>query len=145
MGAGYSPPMIRWVTLRVRRKLNIGIYNRWLHTQGGAERYTGVAANVLAAQHDVTLITHQPVDLAAIGSRLNIDLSRVKLRCVEDLPDSISWLRLRRNMISSLTARTSRSCAKPGQAQHHVRLFSVPWDAYLGGAIAATGGPASLA
>ena len=86
MGAGYSPPMIRWVTLRVRRKLNIGIYNRWLHTQGGAERYTGVAANVLAAQHDVTLITHQPVDLAAIGNRLNIDLSRVKLRCVEDLP-----------------------------------------------------------
>ena len=86
MGAGYSPPMIRWVTLRVRRKLNIGIYNRWLHTQGGAERYTGVAAKVLATQHDVTLITHQPVDLVAIGSRLNIDLSRVKLRCVEDLP-----------------------------------------------------------
>ena len=81
--------MIRWVTLRVRRNLNIGIYNRWLHTQGGAERYTGVAANVLAAHHDVTLITHQPVDLAAIGSRLNIDLSKVHLRCVEYLPDDL--------------------------------------------------------
>jgi glycosyltransferase involved in cell wall biosynthesis len=41
---------------------------------------------VLAEYHDVTLITHQPVDLSAIGSRFNIDLSRVKLRCVEDLP-----------------------------------------------------------
>ena len=66
--------------------MKIGIYNRWLQTQGGAERYTGVAAEVLAAHHDVTLITHQPVDLAKIGKRLNVDLSQVQLRCVEDLP-----------------------------------------------------------
>ena len=118
--------MIRWVTLRVRRKLNIGIYNRWLHTQGGAERYTGVAANVLAAQHDVTLITHQPVDLAAIGSRLNIDLSRVKLRCVEDLPF---------DLMSPVTAEYdlfvngSHSSFVPSQAKHSIMFVYFP---YLG-------------
>lgn len=66
--------------------MRVGIYNRWLHILGGAERYTTVAARVLAAHHDVTLITHRPADPAALGERLNVDLSNVRIRCVEEVP-----------------------------------------------------------
>ncbi len=114
--------------------MNIGIYNRWLHTQGGAERYTGVAAKVLAADHDVTLITHRPIDLAALGSRLNIDLSRVRLRCVEDLPF---------DLMGPLTAEYdlfingSHSSYVPSQARHSIMFVYFPflgmhtWDGRL--------------
>lgn len=104
--------------------MKIGIYNRWLQTQGGAERYTGVAAQVLAEHHDVSLITHRPVDLAAIGRRLNVDLSRVQLRCVEDLPF---------DLLAPLTAEYdlfingSHFSFVPSQAKHSIMFVYFPF------------------
>ena len=121
-------------THHVRDRMKIGIYNRWLHTQGGAERYTGVAARVLAADHDVTLITHRPIDLTALGQRLNIDLSRVRLRCVEDLPF---------DLMAPLTAEYdlfingSHSSYVPSRAAHSIMFVYFPflgmhtWDGRL--------------
>lgn len=69
--------------------MRIGIFNRWLHTLGGGERQTGAAAQALAADgHDVTFITTTPTDLAALAQRFNLDLSRVGLRVIPDLPYS---------------------------------------------------------
>jgi len=54
---------------------------------GSGERYSCFAAQVLAeAGHEVELITHRPVALSDISEKLNLDLSRVGLRYVPDLP-----------------------------------------------------------
>jgi len=39
--------------------VKVGIYNRWLHTMGGGERYTVIAAQALAGENQVELITHR--------------------------------------------------------------------------------------
>jgi glycosyltransferase involved in cell wall biosynthesis len=67
--------------------LKVGIYNRWLHTMGGGERYTLAAAQALVEEgHEVELITHRPTSLRAVEAKLNMDLSGIGLRCVPDLP-----------------------------------------------------------
>ncbi len=105
-------------------RMKIGIYNRWLQTQGGAERYTGVAAEVLAAHHDVSLITHRPVDLAKIGKRLNVDLSQVQLRCVEDLPfDLLSPL----TEEYDLFINGSHFSFVPSRAKHSIMFVYFPF------------------
>ena len=62
--------------------MNIGIYNRWLHTMGGGERYMGTIAEALSADaaNQVALLTDNAVDLADLGKHLNLDLSRCQLR-----------------------------------------------------------------
>ena len=69
--------------------MRIGIFNRWLHIHGGAERQTGTAAQALAADgHEVTLITPTPTDLSDLARRFNLELADVALRVVPDLPYS---------------------------------------------------------
>lgn len=62
--------------------VRVGIYNRWLHTMGGGERYMGTIAEALAAddRYRVELLTDREVDLAELGRRLNLDVSRLHLR-----------------------------------------------------------------
>ncbi|HEX6289874.1 MAG TPA: glycosyltransferase family 4 protein [Herpetosiphonaceae bacterium] len=67
--------------------MRIGIYNRWLATLGGGERVSLDFARALAqAGHSVEIITHQPLDLAAVGRRLALDLHTIALRDVPDSP-----------------------------------------------------------
>ncbi len=67
--------------------MRVGIYNRWLHTMGGGERYTVTAAQALAeAGNEVELITHRPTSLQTLEAKLNINLKGIGLRCVPDLP-----------------------------------------------------------
>jgi glycosyltransferase involved in cell wall biosynthesis len=67
--------------------VKVGIYNRWLHTMGGGERYTVTAAQALAEEgNQVELITHRPTPLRQVEEKLNVDLSGVGLRLIPDLP-----------------------------------------------------------
>ncbi len=67
--------------------MRVGIYNRWLPTLGGGERFTIDIARALAADgHTVELITHQPLDRATIGARLTLPLACLTLRAVPDSP-----------------------------------------------------------
>jgi len=56
--------------------MKIGIYNRYWNTCGGGENYTGSVAEDLSEDHEVELISIEPVDWARIESRLRLDLSR---------------------------------------------------------------------
>lgn len=56
--------------------MKIGIYNRYWNTCGGGENHTGSIAEVLSQDHDVELISVEPVDWDRIQSRLRLDLSR---------------------------------------------------------------------
>jgi glycosyltransferase involved in cell wall biosynthesis len=66
--------------------MNIGIYNRWLHTMGGGERYMGTIAEALSVDpaNSVDLLTDSKVDLADLSKHLNLDLSRCNLRLLPE-------------------------------------------------------------
>ncbi len=66
--------------------MKVGIYNRWLHTMEGGERYTLIAAQALAEGNDVELITHRPTSLRDLESKLHVDLAGIGLRIIPDLP-----------------------------------------------------------
>jgi len=48
-------------------------------------------AQCLAADHTVEVIAHHAVDLDAAATKLNLDLRRVRLRCVPELPDDDAY------------------------------------------------------
>jgi len=60
----------------------IGIYDRYLSTAGGGERYSCKMAEILSNEPDcqVELVTDLFADLKTVSERLNLDLSRVKLK-----------------------------------------------------------------
>ncbi len=67
--------------------MRIGIYNRWLATLGGGERYTLDLAHVLLNNgHAVELITHAPLDQAALDARMGTLNPAITLRAVPDSP-----------------------------------------------------------
>lgn len=60
--------------------MKVGIYDRYLATMGGGERYACKMAEVLSHSHEVDLISERLVDLEKVGEQLHIDLSRVSLK-----------------------------------------------------------------
>ncbi|HVE74670.1 MAG TPA: hypothetical protein VNA30_06225, partial [Mycobacteriales bacterium] len=62
------------------------VYNRFWHSRGGGERYSGMLAQVLAQDGvRVDLLGHADVDTADLGSHLGLDLSGTTSRAVPDL------------------------------------------------------------
>ena len=62
--------------------VKIGIYDRYLSTAGGGERYSCKMAEILslAPGYEVELISDLYVDLSTVASRLNLDLKKVGLK-----------------------------------------------------------------
>jgi glycosyltransferase involved in cell wall biosynthesis len=62
--------------------IKIGIYDRYLTTAGGGERYSCKMAEILSRQkgYEVDLVTDIYSDLEAVEKHLNLDLSRVNLK-----------------------------------------------------------------
>ena len=65
-------------------RLRVGVYDLYWSTLGGGEQVDGSIAQVLAGDHDVTLLGPQPVDVAATRRRLGVDLSDCGYRRVVD-------------------------------------------------------------
>ncbi len=66
--------------------MRIGIYNHWLATIGGGERYMLTMAELLSARHDVEVISHRIVPKRMLEEKLNVNLERVELVCTPMLP-----------------------------------------------------------
>lgn len=66
------------------------MYNRHWATAGGGERFAGGIAEVLAEDHDVTLVAHEPFDVADLGERLQLDLAATSLRVVGPAPEAVT-------------------------------------------------------
>lgn len=64
--------------------MRIGIYNRFLDTLGGGERYMVTIARLLAKVADVEVISQNPVSEETICARLGIDLGNASLVTLED-------------------------------------------------------------
>ena len=69
--------------------LKIAIYDRYLSTAGGGERYSCKMAEILSAQpgYEVDLVTDLYADLNKVASRLNLDLSNVNLKIFPYISD----------------------------------------------------------
>lgn len=65
------------------------IFGRYWSTAGGAEKYGGVIAEHLATLGEVDLLTYEPVDVGWLAERLQLDLSGVRVRAIDDLPGSV--------------------------------------------------------
>ncbi len=63
-------------------RLRVAVYNNYWTTGGGAEKYGGLVAQVLAADHDVELLGPEPFDIGALADRLDLDLTGVTNRCI---------------------------------------------------------------
>ena len=66
--------------------MNVGIYNRWLATLGGGERYSLAIAQYLSERHSVRFISHTPVSPERIADRLNLDLHGIQFVTEPELP-----------------------------------------------------------
>jgi glycosyltransferase involved in cell wall biosynthesis len=63
--------------------MKIAVYDRYWPTAGGGEKFAAGIAAALAADHDVTVLAHEPLDLEWLGERLQLDLSGVAVEQVE--------------------------------------------------------------
>ncbi|MBA7656381.1 hypothetical protein ES703_64305 [subsurface metagenome] len=59
--------------------MKIGIYAPYLAVYGGGEKYIGKIAEILSRENDVAFVVFTKPDFEKLGSRLNIDLSRVAI------------------------------------------------------------------
>jgi glycosyltransferase involved in cell wall biosynthesis len=69
--------------------VRIGVYDRFWPTAGGGEKFAGGIAQALSVDHDVELVGHDDIDLGALGMRLQLDLSRLRLRTVAQSPSAV--------------------------------------------------------
>jgi len=69
--------------------LKIAIYDRYLSTAGGGERYSCKMAEILSAQpgYEVDLVTDLHADIGEVARWLNLDLSNVKLKVFPYISD----------------------------------------------------------
>jgi glycosyltransferase involved in cell wall biosynthesis len=63
--------------------VKVAVYDRHWPTAGGGEKFAAGIAAALAADHDVTLLAHEPLDLDALGERLQLDLGALAVERVE--------------------------------------------------------------
>ncbi len=68
--------------------MRVAIYQRWLATLGGGERYTiELACALRDLGHQVTLLTHAPITADQIGQRLGLDLASITITTLADSPN----------------------------------------------------------
>jgi glycosyltransferase involved in cell wall biosynthesis len=72
------------MTIRTPNELRVAVYDRFWAVAGGGEAYAGSIAEVLSSTHRVDLIAHEPIDLGTLQERLGLDLSRVRVRVVDE-------------------------------------------------------------
>ena len=66
--------------------MRIGIYNRWLHTLGGGEKYSLSIAASLQKDHLVEVISHTEVSQEAMERKLHMNLRETSFRVIPDRP-----------------------------------------------------------
>jgi glycosyltransferase involved in cell wall biosynthesis len=69
---------------RTRRRLRVAVYDLYWSTLGGGEQVDGSIAQVLAADHDVTLLGPTEPDVDRTMARLGVDLSGCRHETVFD-------------------------------------------------------------
>lgn len=114
--------------------MRVGVYNRWLPTLGGGERYTLDFARVLAeAGHQVELLVHQPLDLEQLRRRLALPPVALAVRRVPDSPGNARLAALSAEY--DLLLNLSQGDLFEARAQRNVLVvhFPAPLESYASG------------
>jgi glycosyltransferase involved in cell wall biosynthesis len=101
--------------------VKIAVYDRYWSTAGGGEKYAAGVASVLAGDHDVTLLAHEPVDVGWLGERLALDLSGVGVEQVGDA-GRIEGASAAYDLLVNLSYRSSDRCG----ARHGLYVVHFP-------------------
>ena len=72
-------------------RLRVAVYNKYWTTGGGAEKYGGLVAQVLATEHDVELLGPDDFDIDALADRLDLDLTGVTNRVIAEHLGALRW------------------------------------------------------
>ena len=112
--------------------MKVGIYDRWLTALGGGERMALALAETLAADHEVDVIAHHAVDLDQAAAKLNVDTSRLRLRCVPERPDDDRLAPL--TSAYDLFIAASQATFIPACARHNWMLVFFPYPTELSAA-----------
>ncbi|MBL8777995.1 MAG: glycosyltransferase [Acidimicrobiales bacterium] len=73
------------------RRRTVAVYNKYWSTGGGAEKYGGLVAQVLAADNDVVLLGPEDFDIDALADRLDLDLTGVTNRVIAEHLGALRW------------------------------------------------------
>jgi len=68
------------------------VYNKYWSTGGGAEKYGGLVAQVLARTDDVELLGPEDFDIDALADRLDLDLTGVTNRVIGEHLGALRWV-----------------------------------------------------
>ncbi len=107
----------------------IAIYDRYLSTVGGGERYSCKIAEVLSKQNEfkVDLITDIFADLKKVSRRLNLDLSRVNLKIFPFVSEDYA-VRITKKYDLFINATYLSSLPAFGQKNIYLCYFPTPFD-----------------
>ncbi|HEY4662390.1 MAG TPA: glycosyltransferase [Candidatus Humimicrobiaceae bacterium] len=107
----------------------IAIYDRYLSTAGGGERYSCKIAEILSGQedYDVDLITDIFVDLEEVSKRLNLDLTRVNLKIFPFVSEDYA-ARITRKYDLFVNATYLSSLPAYGHKNIYLCYFPTPFD-----------------
>jgi glycosyltransferase involved in cell wall biosynthesis len=93
--------------------MRTAVYNRYWPTAGGGERFAAGIAEVLAEDHEVTLLAHEPVDLAWLGERLQLDLGAVAVEVIGPSPEEITAAGGRYDLFVNASYSSDDRCRAP--------------------------------
>ncbi|MGM0365300.1 MAG: glycosyltransferase [Actinomycetota bacterium] len=111
----------------------IGIYDRYLSTIGGGERYSCKAAEILSRQegYTVELLTDLYADLDQVSRQLNLDLSRVNLKVFAFISPDYAR-RITKGYDLFINATYLSSLPAYGKRNLYLCYFPTPFDVDFG-------------
>jgi glycosyltransferase involved in cell wall biosynthesis len=109
--------------------MRTAVYNRYWDTGGGAEKYGGAAAQILAADGPLDLLSHDPVDVDWLADRLRLDLSGTRVRLIDDTFGAVTAASGDYDLFVNVSYMSSDRAAVP--ASLYIVHFPTPLDAHL--------------
>jgi glycosyltransferase involved in cell wall biosynthesis len=111
--------------------VKVAVYDRFWPTAGGGEKVAGAIAQVLARDHDVTLLAHEEPDLDLLGERLQLDLAGVAVRVLDLTPTCVEDVGGDYDFLVNASYTSSASCSA-SHGLYYVH-FPHPLDRQVGG------------
>ncbi|MFN0090380.1 MAG: glycosyltransferase family 4 protein [Acidimicrobiales bacterium] len=105
--------------------MRVAVYNRFWSTAGGGEKVAAGIAEVLARGHDVTLLSTEPIELAWLGERLQVDLSGVAVEILDGREPAAVALA---SEAYDLLVNASYTSHDPSHAAHGIYFVHFPSD-----------------
>jgi glycosyltransferase involved in cell wall biosynthesis len=109
--------------------MRAAVYNRYWATGGGAEKYGGAIAQILAADGPLDLLSHDPVDVDWLAERLRLDLSGANVRLLDDATGEVKAASAGYDLFVNVSYMSTDRSAAPGSL--YVVHFPTPLDGHL--------------